>query len=514
MEQAMTTTIDAPPVAVLSVQMQTYAQGYIDARKRAGYAWLDMGRFLSEARAEAKHGEWSVFLEATQTGEDSAKRLIAIYAQSLHDQRFADAMRANFLSVATGYELISAPADVQTRLLSGDTPPTQRQIRDEKQTAKSAAPPTLEVAPFWQSMSLNHPTAHLWTRERPDLWRSACGIVTQNRAPSGSTEAGHCSSCVRATWPQNQVAPAEPNSSTDRAIPADLKGWHWMSGKTDEFQLTNGDYQTRVYDHPHHAIVGARNYLASQQPAEPTPDLADILLRLDAHGYAKSGTRQKGITTFYSFRDYRSTLDDGQVGELELAEGELVFWLAELDSNAAYAQAKQEKYLSQRDRAERLGYDLKRDGAQFVLTPAGQQVPAMRGTLDQLIKALDGYEKSAAKQAAAAPVPTLAELDQLGMPVDLHNAGYFWRSAAPPTIESSSGWRGDAPTVDGAIEVARIHKDAKGEPLTVFPALTPLECKALLREARQFIASGLDKKLPTIGQALRIAARMALEATE
>jgi hypothetical protein len=34
---------------------------------------------------------------------------------------------------------------------------------------------------------------------------AACGMVTQ-RAPSGSTEAGHCSSCVRATWPQNQTA--------------------------------------------------------------------------------------------------------------------------------------------------------------------------------------------------------------------------------------------------------------------------------------------------------------------
>jgi hypothetical protein len=117
------------------------------------------------------------------------------------------------------------------------------------------------------------------------------------------------------------------------------------------------------------------------------------------------------------------------------------------------------------------------------------------------------------QQPTAPAAPTLADLDAT-LPADLHKLGYFWRSATPPTIESKDGWRGDAPTVDGAIVVARTHKDAKGEPLTIFPALTPLECKALLREAKQFIASGLDKKLPTIGQALRIAARMALEATE
>lgn len=134
--------------AGLSVQMQTLAQGYIDARKRAGYAWLDMGRFLSEARAEAKYGEWSVFLEATNTSEDWAKRLIAIYTQSLQNRVFADAMRTNFLSVATGYELISAPPDVQDRLLNGDTPPTVKQIREEKREVANPAPsPTFDPPP-------------------------------------------------------------------------------------------------------------------------------------------------------------------------------------------------------------------------------------------------------------------------------------------------------------------------------------------------------------------------------
>lgn len=75
----------------------------------------------------------------------------------------------------------------------------------------------LTLSPFWQSIDAHHPTAHFWTRERPDLLRSACGMTVQNRLPSGSREASHCSSCVRATWKEqsaekqagSEVAPVE-----------------------------------------------------------------------------------------------------------------------------------------------------------------------------------------------------------------------------------------------------------------------------------------------------------------
>jgi hypothetical protein len=111
--------------------------------------------------------------------------------------------------------------------------------------------------------------------------------------------------------------------------------------------------------------------------------------------------------------------------------------------------------------------------------------------------------------------PTLIELDANRMPDDLHRAGYYWHSATPPTIAlNGSDRRWDAPTIEQAIAGARAHFDAKGEPIAIFPALTPLECKALIREAKLFIESGADRKLPTIGKILRIAARMALEATE
>jgi hypothetical protein len=314
----------APAAPILSPQMQTYAQGYIDARKRAGDALLDQARFLALARDAAQYGEWGVFLEATQTSEDWAGRLLNIHDTAERDPKFAAAIRSNFLNLSTAYELSSAPADLRDRLLeAAEAPLTVKSIRDEKRAANSATSRSLgpgqpapepwpeapddwrwnrrgapahliapggwrtadynypdralaeaqqymlTLSPFWQSIDAHHPTAHLWTRERPDLLRSACGMTIQNRLPSGSTEAGHCSSCVRATWPQNQSAINRPDGSPlseDRALPGDLRGWHWMSGKAGTFQLTNGDYQTRVYDHPHHAIVGARNYLESQRP--------------------------------------------------------------------------------------------------------------------------------------------------------------------------------------------------------------------------------------------------------
>ncbi len=77
------------------------------------------------------------------------------------------------------------------------------------------------AAPFWQSIDAHHPTAHLWTRERPDLLRSACGMTIQNRVPSGNTEAGHCSSCVRATWPQSQAVEVQEQPKIKEVAPDD-----------------------------------------------------------------------------------------------------------------------------------------------------------------------------------------------------------------------------------------------------------------------------------------------------
>jgi hypothetical protein len=173
------------------------------------------------------------------------------------------------------------------------------------------------AAPFWQSIDAHHPTAHLWTRERPDLLRSACGMTIQNRLPSGRTDGGHCSSCTRATWPRDE-----------------------------------------------------------------------------------------------------------------------------------------------------------------------ERAPLAIESLDATL------------------------------PKALQDAGYFWQSATPPILAHNDGWSVERPLPDQALLAASDRERAKGEPITVFPALDQAECKRLIREAKQFIEQGFGSQFPTIGQALRIAARMALEATE
>lgn len=123
---------------VLSPEMQIIACNYIAMRAKAGEALLQAARYLAQARATAKHGEWGMFLAATNTSEDWAVRLLRIAEDAERDPRIAEAIRTNFLSLSTAYELSSAPPDVQSRLLESTEPPTRKQIRDEKQAANPA----------------------------------------------------------------------------------------------------------------------------------------------------------------------------------------------------------------------------------------------------------------------------------------------------------------------------------------------------------------------------------------
>lgn len=119
------------------------------------------------------------------------------------------------------------------------------------------------------------------------------------------------------------------------------------------------------------------------------------------------------------------------------------------------------------------------------------------------------------QQRAAPAAPTLIELDTNRMPDDLHRAGYYWHSATPPTIAlNGSNWRGDAPTIEGAIESARLHKDAKGAPIATTLSLNPMEYKALSREAALFLKAGGDRRFPTTWKVLTLMTARAFEATK
>lgn len=343
------------PAPALSIELQAIAREYLTARKRAGEAWLETARYLAEARQIAKHGEWYIFLEATGTSADAADRLLAIHDQAERDPRFREAVQNNFLSVSTAYELTTAPPAVREQLLSGAEPPTRQQIREAKRGSNPApardlnqatmfdAPaanpnysdvalpttlpaPAAAAAPFWQSMSPNHPTAHLWTRVGMNEYRAGCGMTAQ-RAPSGSTETGHCSSCVRATWPQNQQSGAINHPDGSPAPPATQATCvRCGSPRTEHRHLTSYE-RDLVPEYPGRSVT-----LCSRCIPDMLSERKQALLRLD------------------------------------------------------------------------------------------EQLPPL-----------------------------------------LHKNGYFWQSAAPPTIAHDDGWQGDAPTVDGALQLARDHLRKKTE---------------------------------------------------
>jgi len=112
---------------------------------------------------------------------------------------------------------------------------------------------------------------------------------------------------------------------------------------------------------------------------------------------------------------------------------------------------------------------------------------------------------------------TIAELDET-LPKELENAGYYWKSAEPPTVANNDGWSADAPTAQAALLMATTRlqkrKEEAAEPATIFPALSRAELTTFIREAKDFIEQRGGQRWPTIGAAIRIAARMALEVSE
>ena len=399
----MTTTTEL----TLSTALQDCARRYIAAQQRSGEALLEACAALAEARALAKHGEWGRFLEATRTSEGAAKRLLDIHAEAERDPQFAAAVRSNWIGATVAAELAqpSFPAEARSALLSAPEPPTRADV----QSVKSATVADLKpAAPFWQARSANHPTAHVWARERPDLWRSACGQVMQNRGPSGSTEAGHCSSCVRATWPQNADPAATPPIVRDADDPSDEEynetvrafaqhGYRLVrpAEYPGRYALFPPDGRPGITNMQWHAVasrLGAleRQALEQQTSAPPAPSAtvpSDIARR----------AAQLGLLL-----DARP-------------EGMILYWPEERDQ---------------------IGTD--RGDSIEPMTPA---------------EARDWL-------ATQAPQMALERLDRL-MPKAIFAAGYYWHAADPPTIAHNDGWRGDAPTAEAALELARARMQAR-----------------------------------------------------
>jgi hypothetical protein len=144
------------PIAagVLSERLQEIARQYIGARRRSGEALLEAARWLSEARAEAQHGEWYVFLDATSTTEDTADRLLNIHSQAMENPQFAEAVRSNWIgqSVAALLARPSTPPEVIADVLNADVPPkvadVEQKVRQARSKPKQAEVQIPQIAGF------------------------------------------------------------------------------------------------------------------------------------------------------------------------------------------------------------------------------------------------------------------------------------------------------------------------------------------------------------------------------
>lgn len=131
----VSTRSDAPELPALagglSERMQEIARQYVGARRRSGEALLEAARWLSEARAEAEHGEWGTFLEATNTSDDAAERLLNIHRQAMQNPQFAEAIRTDWIGQSAAALLAqpSTPPEVVAEVLASPEPPTVAEVR-------------------------------------------------------------------------------------------------------------------------------------------------------------------------------------------------------------------------------------------------------------------------------------------------------------------------------------------------------------------------------------------------
>jgi len=121
----------APEVGELSLSLQEIARHYVGARKRSGDALLEAARWLHEARTQAQHGEWGLFLQATGTSDDAAERLLNIYRRAMEDPRFADAVARNWLSQTVAADLArpSTPPEALEAVLTAERQPSRADVQ-------------------------------------------------------------------------------------------------------------------------------------------------------------------------------------------------------------------------------------------------------------------------------------------------------------------------------------------------------------------------------------------------
>jgi hypothetical protein len=139
----------------LPAPLQEIARHYITARRRTGEAILDAARWIFEARQQADHGQWLLFLRVVGTSSDSADQFRYIHEYAQQFPAFADAVRSGFLNQTAAVTAAKAfntvkDVDMQQRMiaeiLDSDESPKARDVQAIVQRVRKDASPLREIA--------------------------------------------------------------------------------------------------------------------------------------------------------------------------------------------------------------------------------------------------------------------------------------------------------------------------------------------------------------------------------
>lgn len=161
----MTTTMTRSPAAPLvadglSPQLQRHIDRTLAADRKGGEALWEKACAVADARADAQHGEWGRYLEATKQDERATRRLIAIAERGRVEERFRDAIITGFLSFSVAALTSQADDQLLDQLLTAPKPPTMKAV------AALANPATLPDLP--PADSLTDPLTDPLTEEECD----------------------------------------------------------------------------------------------------------------------------------------------------------------------------------------------------------------------------------------------------------------------------------------------------------------------------------------------------------
>lgn len=126
-----TTTMTHSPAAPLTVadglspQLQRHIDRTLAADRKGGEALWEKACAVADARADAQHGEWGRYLEATKQNERAAQRLVSIAERGRAESRFRDAVITGFLSFSVAALTSQADDQLLTTLMESPTPPTR-----------------------------------------------------------------------------------------------------------------------------------------------------------------------------------------------------------------------------------------------------------------------------------------------------------------------------------------------------------------------------------------------------